>query len=172
MINKKSMPFINKHVKLPPEPVKVKNLPADQKDHWEQEQLAKTIEWEGCQIDPAPFQLVERTSLHKVHSLFSLLGLNHAYVTNTGRLMGVVALKELRHAIQGHLDAEAERKHSKNKPRADTDNESEDDMLHDPQNLKVEHPHKPDNYTLVSLGNGSTHVQIDSDDELEGFSKV
>ena len=31
----------------------------------------------------------------QVHSLFSLLGLNHAYVTNTGRLVGVVALKEV-----------------------------------------------------------------------------
>lgn len=33
---------------------------------WEQEQLQQPIEWEGVQIDPAPFQLVERTSLHKV----------------------------------------------------------------------------------------------------------
>ena len=31
----------------------------------------------------------------QVHSLFSLLGLNHAYVTNTGRLVGVVGLKEV-----------------------------------------------------------------------------
>ena len=45
--------------------------------------------------DPAPFQLVERTSLLKVHSLFSMLGLNHAYVTAIGRLIGVVALKEV-----------------------------------------------------------------------------
>lgn len=30
-----------------------------------------------------------------MHSLFSLLGLNHAYVTNTGRLVGVVGLKEV-----------------------------------------------------------------------------
>ncbi|CEF63729.1 Chloride channel protein 2 [Strongyloides ratti] len=51
-------------------------------------------------IDAAPFQLVRRTSLFKVHSLFSLLGLSRAYVTDCGRLIGVVALKDLRIAIQ------------------------------------------------------------------------
>ncbi len=53
-----------------------------------------------CHIDPAPFQLVEKTSLLKVHSLFSMLGVNHAYVTAIGRLIGVVGLKELRTAIE------------------------------------------------------------------------
>lgn len=46
-------------------------------------------------IDPAPFQLVKGSSLYKVHTLFSLLALNHAYVTEKGRLVGVVALKEV-----------------------------------------------------------------------------
>ena len=32
----------------------------------------------------------------QVHSLFSLLGLNRAYVTQQGSLVGVVALKEVR----------------------------------------------------------------------------
>ena len=32
----------------------------------------------------------------QIHSMFSLLGLNHAYVTTLGRLVGVVALKEVR----------------------------------------------------------------------------
>nr|CAD2142093.1 unnamed protein product [Meloidogyne enterolobii] len=50
-------------------------------------------------IDAAPFQLVIGTSLYKVHTLFSLLGLNHAYVTHRGRLVGVVALRELRAAL-------------------------------------------------------------------------
>ena len=45
-------------------------------------------------------QLVEKSSLLKVHSLFSMLGVNHAYVTAIGRLIGVVALKELRKAIE------------------------------------------------------------------------
>ena len=43
----------------------------------------------------------------QVHSLFSMLGVNHAYVTAIGRLIGVVGLKELRWGIEnansGHL---------------------------------------------------------------------
>uniref|UniRef100_A0A914BX70 Chloride channel protein n=1 Tax=Acrobeloides nanus TaxID=290746 RepID=A0A914BX70_9BILA len=62
-------------------------------------QLRKPIDLDEVAIDPAPFQLVLGTSLYKVHTLFSLLGLNHAYVTHRGRLVGVVALKELRHAL-------------------------------------------------------------------------
>ena len=38
--------------------------------------------------------------LCQVHSLFSMLGVNHAYVTTIGRLIGVVGLKELRKAIE------------------------------------------------------------------------
>lgn len=37
-----------------------------QQEEWEEQRLTDPIEWEGVQIDPAPFQLVERTSLHKV----------------------------------------------------------------------------------------------------------
>lgn len=33
---------------------------------WEEEQLDKPIDMEQIRIDPSPFQLVERTSLHKV----------------------------------------------------------------------------------------------------------
>ena len=47
------------------------------------------------QIDPAPFQLVEQTSLIKVHSLFSMLQLNHTYVTSIGKLVGVVSIKDV-----------------------------------------------------------------------------
>ncbi|GFR83380.1 chloride channel protein [Elysia marginata] len=90
IIKKGSMPNINRKVKM--------------QEAWELRQLVHPIDWEGVQIDPAPFQLVERTSLHKVHSLFSLLGLNHAFVTNTGRLVGVVGLKELRSAVQGQIE--------------------------------------------------------------------
>lgn len=34
--------------------------------------------------------------LSQTHTLFSLLGLSHAYVTSIGQLVGVVALKEVR----------------------------------------------------------------------------
>ncbi|KAL3120730.1 hypothetical protein niasHT_008022 [Heterodera trifolii] len=62
-------------------------------------QLRKPIDLDEVAIDAAPFQLVIGTSLYRVHTLFALLGLNHAYVTNRGRLVGVVALRELRAAL-------------------------------------------------------------------------
>ncbi|KAF5891320.1 chloride channel protein 2-like, partial [Clarias magur] len=61
---------------------------------WEEQQLDEQVNFNNCKIDPAPFQLVERTSLHKTHTIFSLLGLDHAYVTSIGRLIGVVSLRE------------------------------------------------------------------------------
>lgn len=67
---------------------------------WEDEQMQLLVDFTLCHIDPAPFQLVERTSLLKVHSLFSMVGVNHAYVTAIGKLVGVVGLKELRKAIE------------------------------------------------------------------------
>lgn len=68
--------------------------PEDQKQ-WEEEEMNQRVNFEQCHIDPAPFQLVEKTSLLKVHSIFSLVGVNHAYVTAIGKLIGVVALKEV-----------------------------------------------------------------------------
>lgn len=67
---------------------------------WEEEQMQLPVDFTNCHIDPAPFQLVERTSLLKVHSLFSMVGVNHAYVTAIGKLVGVVGLKDLRKAIE------------------------------------------------------------------------
>ncbi|XP_060618647.2 chloride channel protein 1 [Anolis sagrei] len=72
---------------------------------WEQEELEKEVCFDSCRIDPSPFQLVERTSLHKTHTLFSLLGLSHAYVTSMGKLKGVIALEELQKAIEGSTSA-------------------------------------------------------------------
>ncbi|GFO05792.1 chloride channel protein [Plakobranchus ocellatus] len=111
-IKKGSLPNLNKKVKMSqePKPTKISNLPVEDQEAWEMRQLLQLIDWEGVQIDPAPFQLVERTSLHKVHSLFSLLGLNHAFVTNTGRLVGVVGLKELRTAVQGQIELQEDGK--------------------------------------------------------------
>ncbi|XP_053566321.1 chloride channel protein 2 [Bombina bombina] len=70
---------------------------------WEELQLEEPINFNNCKIDPAPFQLVERTSLHKAHTVFSLLGMDHAYVTSIGRLIGMVTLRELRKAIEGSV---------------------------------------------------------------------
>lgn len=80
--------------------LRVCDLPAQEQIAWEEEQLKQAVDFTACRIDPAPFQLVERTSLLKVHSLFSLLAINFAYVTSIGKLVGVVGLKELRQAIE------------------------------------------------------------------------
>ena len=67
---------------------------------WIKTELEKHVDFTDCQIDTAPFQLVEKTSLLKAHSLFSLIGIDHAYVTVMGKLVGIVGLKELRKAIE------------------------------------------------------------------------
>ncbi|NWI57909.1 CLCN1 protein, partial [Calyptomena viridis] len=79
----------------------VETMTPEEIDAWEQEELNKKVCFDSCRIDPSPFQLVERTSLHKTHTLFSLLGLSHAYVTSMGKLRGVLALEELQKAIEG-----------------------------------------------------------------------
>ncbi|XP_074711371.1 chloride channel protein 1 [Strix uralensis] len=87
---------------LPQEPEEViETMRPEEIDAWEQEELNKNVCFDSCCIDPSPFQLVERTSLHKTHTLFSLLGLSHAYVTSMGKLRGVLALEELQKAIEG-----------------------------------------------------------------------
>ncbi|XP_026107718.1 chloride channel protein 2-like isoform X2 [Carassius auratus] len=35
-------------------------------EEWEEQQLDEQVNFNSCKIDPAPFQLVERTSLHKL----------------------------------------------------------------------------------------------------------
>ncbi|XP_061380287.1 chloride channel protein 2 isoform X3 [Danaus plexippus] len=117
-------PSINKKVQLPRE--RVCDMSPEDQRAWEMMEMSREIDFDRmltivrhrdmtaeesdhddeddslyvCHIDPAPFQLVERTSLLKVHSLFSTLGVSRAYVTAIGRLIGVVALKELRKAIE------------------------------------------------------------------------
>jgi len=76
---------------------RVVDMSPEGKKQWEIDQLEKPIDFKAaaCCIDPSPFQLVERTSLLRVHSMFSMMGVNHAYVTRIGRLVGVVSLKEV-----------------------------------------------------------------------------
>ncbi|KAM6203161.1 chloride channel protein 1 isoform 1-T1 [Rhynchocyon petersi] len=80
----------------------VDNMSPEEVTAWEQEQLGQPVCFDCCCIDPSPFQLVEQTTLHKTHTLFSLLGLHLAYVTSMGKLRGVLALEELQKAIEGH----------------------------------------------------------------------
>ena len=58
------------------------------------------IDFSKCPIDESPFNIVRTTTLHKVHSLFSLLSLHHVFVTKLGRLVGIVALRELRNQLE------------------------------------------------------------------------
>ena len=44
-----------------------------QQIQWERELLQRTIDYSNCQIDPAPFQLVERTSLLKVFLFYTII---------------------------------------------------------------------------------------------------
>lgn len=94
----KSPQSYHRRVQLPRE--RVIDMSPEEQLAWEEDQLNLVADFNECIIDPAPFQLVERTTLLKVHSLFSMLGLNHAYVTSIGRLVGVVALKDLRIGIE------------------------------------------------------------------------
>ncbi|XP_050299927.1 chloride channel protein 2-like isoform X2 [Anthonomus grandis grandis] len=98
--------------------IRICDLPKQEQLEWEQKQLSEEIDFADCQVDPAPFQLVERTSLLKVHSLFSMMHLNMAYVTVIGKLIGVVGGRELRKAIDdansGHLPMINETEEKKN----------------------------------------------------------
>ena len=71
-------------------------MSTEEQEIWEEKEIHKPVDFKKCIIDPAPFQLVERTSLVKVHSIFSLLGVHHAYVTTLGKLVGIVSLKEVK----------------------------------------------------------------------------
>jgi CBS domain-containing protein len=46
-------------------------------------------------VDPAPIAVTQETPLQKLFFIFSMLGLSHCYVTNRGRLVGVVTKDEL-----------------------------------------------------------------------------
>lgn len=74
---------------------KVIDMTPEEREEWEGAEMLKPVDFDSCHVDPAPFQLVERTSLLKVHSMFSLLGVNRAYVTTIGRLIGIVSLSEV-----------------------------------------------------------------------------
>lgn len=87
---------------------------------WKLYELNQPINFEECFVDPAPFQFSARTSLYKVHWLFSLLSLHHAYVTDSGHLVGIVSLSEVRNAIQGFLNViPTIRKHQKRQHKED-----------------------------------------------------
>ena len=46
----------------------------EEQQEWEADEMEKPVDFSQLKIDPAPFQLPEKSSLLKVHSLFSMLG--------------------------------------------------------------------------------------------------
>lgn len=74
----------------------------EEKQQWRSQKLAQSVNYfdNNVAIDPAPFQLVEGTCLFQVHSLFVMVGIHLAYVTQVGQLVGVVGLKDLRAAME------------------------------------------------------------------------
>ncbi|XP_058984503.1 chloride channel protein 2 isoform X7 [Musca domestica] len=162
-----STPGISKKVQLPRERV-IDMSPEDQKK-WEMEEMQKPIDLEkaNVNIDPSPFQLVERTSILKVHSLFSMVGINHAYVTKIGRLVGVVGLKELRKAIEDI-----------NSNSFVISNQLKDNPL-DVENSAAEKPLLPQdssdkqvNMTVTSMDSALSNSDNCSDIEMENIHKT
>ncbi|XP_043359631.1 chloride channel protein ClC-Kb-like isoform X3 [Dermochelys coriacea] len=72
-------------------------------EEWECQQLQEPVRLEELPIDPAPYRLLENETLYQCYDLFNLLGLRTAYVTNVGRLVGVVSLRELKAAVEGSV---------------------------------------------------------------------
>nr|XP_028597229.1 chloride channel protein ClC-Kb-like isoform X3 [Podarcis muralis] len=60
---------------------------------------AQTLEG-SCAISPVTLQLSPWMSLHQVHNLFELLNLQRAFVTQLGKVVGVVSRNEVRKAIE------------------------------------------------------------------------
>lgn len=127
----------------------------EEQKQWEKEEMEKSVNFSDMQIDPAPFQLVEKTSLLKVHSLFSMLGVNHAYVTAIGRLIGVVGLKELRKSIED----------------ANAGGVAKKDVSADPEKgrkLSVKKSHPSTNVTVASMDSAISH-SVNSDESEENL---
>ncbi|XP_058813577.1 chloride channel protein 2 isoform X2 [Topomyia yanbarensis] len=167
-------PGISKKVQLPRE--RVIDMSHEDQKAWELEEMSKPIDVDHLHIDPAPFQLVERTSILKVHSLFSMVGINHAYVTNVGRLVGVVALKELRVAIEnvnsGTLTPESVKQKQEDEARAmahretGLDSPSSDDPLL-PKGVNDGYSDKKVNNTITSMDSALSNSDNCSDIELD-----
>eukprot|EP00051_Salpingoeca_urceolata_P033177 m.19365 g.19365 ORF g.19365 m.19365 type:complete len:890 (-) comp5928_c0_seq1:43-2712(-) len=57
------------------------------------------IDFSELNLDQTAARVVEQTDLSTVHAMFSLLGNKYLYVTQVGRLVGVISIADLRHAV-------------------------------------------------------------------------
>ncbi|TSK67163.1 Chloride channel protein 1 [Bagarius yarrelli] len=79
---------------------------------WEEQQLEEVLNLNLCKIDPVSVQILEGTSLKKVHKIFAFMALDHAYVTSVGRLVGVVSHKELRKGFEASVKVTGAKPHA------------------------------------------------------------
>jgi signal-transduction protein with cAMP-binding, CBS, and nucleotidyltransferase domain len=47
----------------------------------------------GSDFDLSPFQITEDAHFYKIHFLFSMLGLSHAFITRNGAVVGIISKK-------------------------------------------------------------------------------
>ena len=50
---------------------------------------------ESASVNPAPAMVSDKISLHRLHTMFSLLNLKRAFVVSGGQLVGIVTIPEL-----------------------------------------------------------------------------
>lgn len=50
---------------------------------------------ENASVNPAPAMVSDKISLHRLHTMFSLLNLKRAFVVTGGQLVGIVTISEL-----------------------------------------------------------------------------
>jgi hypothetical protein len=55
-------------------------------------------------LDTSPYQIVDTMQLHKVDNVFRLLKLNQAYVTRSGKLVGIVTRSIIREYMEKHTE--------------------------------------------------------------------
>lgn len=86
------------------------------------------IDFSHMEIDPAPLRLVEQSPLAQIHTMFSLMNMNEAYVTSLGKVIGFIDLRILSDAIlenEGGLifssNSRAARRESRDDQDEDTD---------------------------------------------------
>eukprot|EP00011_Vannellida_sp_DIVA3-517-6-12_P004637 CAMPEP_0114610798 /NCGR_PEP_ID=MMETSP0168-20121206/3787_1 /TAXON_ID=95228 ORGANISM="Vannella sp., Strain DIVA3 517/6/12" /NCGR_SAMPLE_ID=MMETSP0168 /ASSEMBLY_ACC=CAM_ASM_000044 /LENGTH=881 /DNA_ID=CAMNT_0001821753 /DNA_START=49 /DNA_END=2691 /DNA_ORIENTATION=+ len=48
----------------------------------------------SSELDLSPFQVPEATQFYRIHFMFAMLGLNHAFITRNGKLIGVITKKD------------------------------------------------------------------------------
>ncbi|CAJ0955219.1 unnamed protein product, partial [Mesorhabditis belari] len=101
---KKAITHLRKQSRKESSQLAIYGLTGIEREEWEHQRMSETFVFPEEFIDPAPFQLVRRTTLFKIHSIFSMLQLTKAYVTECGRLIGVVALCDVRRALEKSSD--------------------------------------------------------------------